>query len=157
MMFVGRPASRLCFASFLLAILCALLLACGPLPSAASPRHERYFRGRSLLLRVQDIDHGDVSVLVLKGDLDSSSDADDMKHAVEDAKNKRVVLDMHGVRSFGDDAAKALVSAYTHITNDGGKLVLADISDSVYEKLQATQLLSVFEVHHSVNDALEDL
>ena len=47
-----------------------------------------------------------------------------------------------------------LVSAYTTVTNRGGKLKLENLPPKVTDILQITQLISVFEVHDNEQEAL---
>ena len=58
----------------------------------------------------------------------------------------------------GDQSAAGigeLVSAFTTVNTRGGKLKLYNLPDKVADILQVTQLISVFEVHQTEQEAID--
>ncbi len=76
-------------------------------------------------------------------------------HEAMDAGSKNILVNLGGVTTIDSSGIGELVSAYTTVSNKGGKLKLANLPPKVTDILQITQLISVFEVHESVAEALE--
>ena len=66
-----------------------------------------------------------------------------------------ILLDMSGVSTIDSAGVGELVSSYTTVTNRGGGLKLVNLPSKVSDILQITQLITVFEIHDSVEEALE--
>ena len=71
-----------------------------------------------------------------------------------EAGARNILADLGGVTTIDSSGIGELVSAYTSVTNRGGKLKLANLPPKVTDILQITQLFSVFEVHDNVEEAL---
>ena len=65
----------------------------------------------------------------------------------------RIVLDLAQISYVDSAGIGELVSAYTSVTSQGGRLALAALQKRVIDLLQITKLLSVFEVFDSVDQA----
>lgn len=107
---------------------------------------------------VQDIQ--DVRVIKLKGKI--SIGAGDVKirrlvdEALQDGKTK-IVLDLGAVSSVDSSGIGEMVSCYTTVTKRGGKLALLRLSPKINDILQVTQLITVFNVYDSEEEALAAL
>ncbi len=66
-----------------------------------------------------------------------------------------VVIDLSNVGFVDSQGLGALISAYKVLRQDGGAVVLADISSPVEAILRITRLIRVFDVYPTVNEALE--
>jgi anti-sigma B factor antagonist len=71
------------------------------------------------------------------------------------SENKRVVLNLSGVNYIDSGGLGILVSLYTTAHKAGGSIKLANLTERVGDLLQITKLLTVFEVHDSVEKALD--
>jgi anti-sigma B factor antagonist len=71
------------------------------------------------------------------------------------SENKRVVLNLSGVNYIDSGGLGTLVSLYTTAHKAGGSIKLANLTERVGDLLQITKLLTVFEVHDSVEKALD--
>ncbi|MDC0710947.1 anti-sigma factor antagonist [Stigmatella sp. ncwal1] len=68
---------------------------------------------------------------------------------------KKLLLDMSGVTTVDSSGIGELVSAYTRVNNQGGKLKLLNLPPKVQDILTITQLITVFEVYDSETEAVE--
>ena len=73
--------------------------------------------------------------------------------AVNNGKNK-ILLDMSQVTTIDSSGIGELVGSYTTVTNRGGKLKLLHLPAKLNELLHVTQLITVFEVHESEQEAI---
>ena len=71
-----------------------------------------------------------------------------------EAGARNILFDLHAVSTIDSSGIGELVSAYTTVTNRGGKLKLVSLPDKVSDILQITQLISVFEVFDTEQEAL---
>ncbi len=78
---------------------------------------------------------------------------DRIRELVADGKRK-IALGLEGVNRIDSAGLGELVAAYTAVTSDGGKLALVQPSRKVADLLQVTQLITVFPVFDSVDEAL---
>ncbi len=76
-------------------------------------------------------------------------------HEALEAGAKNILVNLGGVSTIDSSGIGELVSAYTTVTNRGGKLKLYNLPPKVTDILQITQLISVFEVHDKEDEALD--
>jgi len=74
-------------------------------------------------------------------------------NAVNGGKNN-ILLDLSGVTTIDSSGIGELVGSYTTVTNRGGKLKLLHLPAKLNELLHVTQLITVFEVYESEQDAV---
>jgi len=74
-----------------------------------------------------------------------------------EAGARRLVINLHGVSSLDSSGVGELVSAYTTVTQRSGKLVLAELPSKIADILQITQLIQVFDVYDSEQEAVDSL
>ncbi len=72
-----------------------------------------------------------------------------------EAGARNILVDLGDVTTIDSSGIGELVSAYTTVTNRGGKLKLVNLPPKVTDILQITQLISVFEVHDNLSEALD--
>jgi anti-sigma B factor antagonist len=75
-------------------------------------------------------------------------------HEALDAEARRVLIDMKAVTTIDSSGIGELVSAYTTVTNRGGKLKLLNIPAKVSDILQITQLVTVFDIFDDEDEAV---
>jgi len=78
----------------------------------------------------------------------------DAVSAALEAGSKNILVDLGGVSTIDSSGIGELVSAYTTVSNRGGKLKLYNLPDKVTDILQITQLISVFEVFDDEGEAV---
>jgi len=99
----------------------------------------------------------DVTILEAKGKITIGVGDVAIREAVQEALEagaSKIILDLSGVRSIDSSGIGELVSAFTTIGNRGGKLKLLNIAPIVADILQITQLITVFEVFDSEEEAI---
>jgi anti-sigma B factor antagonist len=76
-------------------------------------------------------------------------------HSALEGGAHRILIDMHGVTTIDSSGIGELVSAYTTVTNRGGKLKLLNIPSKVNDILQITQLVTVFDIYSDEDEAIQ--
>ena len=61
--------------------------------------------------------------------------------------HKNILLNLADVTYIDSSGIGELVSAYTAVSNQGGKLKLLSLTKKVHDLLQITKLYTVFDVH----------
>jgi len=98
-----------------------------------------------------------VTILDLKGKITIGVGDVALRNAVQDAINggaTKVVINLRDVTTIDSSGVGELVSAYTTATNRGAKLRLANLPAKVTDILQITQLITVFDVFDSEDEAV---
>jgi len=98
-----------------------------------------------------------VTILDLKGKITIGVGDVALRNAVQDAINggaTKVVINLKDVTTIDSSGVGELVSAYTTATNRGAKLRLANLPAKVTDILQITQLITVFDVFDSEDEAV---
>jgi anti-sigma B factor antagonist len=78
-------------------------------------------------------------------------------HEALEAGAKSILIDLAGVSTIDSSGVGELVSAYTTVTNKGGRLALMHLPDKVADLLQITQLITVFTIYDDEAEAIGDL
>jgi len=78
----------------------------------------------------------------------------DAVHEAMDAGSESILINLGNVTTIDSSGIGELVSAYTTVTNRGGKLKLANLPPKVQDILQITQLVTVFDVFANEEEAL---
>jgi anti-anti-sigma factor len=98
-----------------------------------------------------------VTILDLKGKITIGVGDVALRNAVQDAINggaTKVVINLREVTTIDSSGVGELVSAYTTATNRGAKLRLANLPAKVSDILYITQLITVFDVFDSEDEAV---
>ena len=91
-----------------------------------------------------------VSIVDLSGRITIGEGTVVLKEAVRSLLNKRemsILLNLGDVSYIDSSGIGELVSGFTTVTNQGGKLKLLNLTKRVKDLLQITKLYTVFEVH----------
>ncbi len=78
----------------------------------------------------------------------------DAVHEALDAGSKKILINLNGVSTCDSSGIGELVAAYTTVKNRGGELKLCELPAKVSDVLQITQLITVFEIHDSEDEAI---
>ena len=108
-------------------------------------------------MEVKKRDKGNVTILDLKGKITIGAGEIALRNAVQDVINagvKNVILNMKDVTTIDSAGVGELVSAYTTSTNRGAALKLANLPAKVQDILVITQLITVFDVFDSEDEAV---
>lgn len=108
-------------------------------------------------MRLSDREINNVVILEPKGKIMGGPDAsllhDRLYELIENDK-KKVVIDLGGVEWMNSTGLGILISSYTTLRNHQGELKLANVTDKIQSLLTITKLISVFEAHDSVEEAV---
>ena len=102
-------------------------------------------------------DVGGVQIVELKGKITIGSGDVQLRETINklvDSGKKNILVDMQEVTTIDSSGVGELVSAFTTATNRGAKLKLANLPAKVNDILQITQLITVFEVFDSEDEAI---
>lgn len=100
---------------------------------------------------------GDVTILDCSGKITLGEGTMAVRNTVREVlKNggRKIVLNLGDVNYIDSSGIGELVSTYTSVTNQGGKLILLSLTKKIQELLAITKLLTVFEVHDDEQKAL---
>lgn len=98
-----------------------------------------------------------VTILDLKGKITIGTGDIALRNAVQDAINggaKNVLINMTDVSTIDSSGVGELVSAFTTATNRGARLKLANLPAKITDVLTITQLITVFDVFDSEDEAV---
>jgi len=101
---------------------------------------------------------GDVTVLDLKGQLTLGDPSDRLKDKINSLihQNRRQLLvNLGGVSYIDSSGLGQLISAYTTVTRQGGRLALINLTRRTQDLLAITKLLTVFDTYDSEQAAVE--
>ena len=99
---------------------------------------------------------GDVTILDLKGKITIGTGDVALRNAIQEVMAggaKKVLINMSDVSTIDSSGIGELVSAYTTATNRGAKLRLYNLPAKVSDILTITQLITVFDVYDSEDQA----
>ena len=108
-------------------------------------------------LTIKRTDHGDVTVLELSGIINLGDGSRTFRKTVTDLLKSgrlKLVVVYEGVQYVDSSGNGEIVTAYTMARNAGGEMVLAGLPKSIMELMEISKLLNVFNVFHSVPEAL---
>lgn len=72
-----------------------------------------------------------------------------------DAGAKKILINLSNVSTVDSSGIGEMVSAYTTVTNRGGQLKLVGLPPKVQDILQITQLITVFDVFDTEDEAID--
>jgi anti-sigma B factor antagonist len=101
---------------------------------------------------------GDVTILDVSGKITIGVGDVQVRDAVHMALGsgaRNLVLNLKNVTTIDSAGVGELVSAFTTVTNRGGRLKLVNLPSKVNDILQITQLITVFEVYDDEKEAVE--
>ncbi|MCL6506504.1 MAG: STAS domain-containing protein [Bryobacteraceae bacterium] len=100
---------------------------------------------------------GDVSVVDVAGRITLGEGASSLRETIRGLVtqgNKKILLNLGEVSYIDSSGIGELVSAFTTVTNHGGKLKLLGLTKRVKDLLQITKLYTVFEVFDDEAEAV---
>ncbi len=98
-----------------------------------------------------------VTVLDLKGKLTLGSGEAALRSTLQDALAAgatKVIINLKDVSTIDSTGVGELVGTYTTVTNRGAKLKLATLPPKLQDILTITQLITVFDVYDTEDEAI---
>jgi len=109
-------------------------------------------------MKLNDYEKEGVSVLEPKGKIMGGPDATllhEKLHEFIDQGKLKVVIDLAGVDWMNSTGLGILISGLTTLRNNNGELKLANVTEKIQSLLTITKLVTVFEAHDSIEDAIK--
>ena len=100
---------------------------------------------------------GDVRILDCSGKITLGEGTMAVRNTVLDILKdggKKIIVNLADVNYIDSSGIGELVSSYTTVTNQGGKLKLLNLTKKIQELLAITKLLTVFSVYDSEQQAI---
>ena len=108
-------------------------------------------------MKLTDREHDGIVILEPIGKIMGGPDASllhDKLYEYIDKGKKNIVIDLARVDWMNSTGLGILISGYTTLRNHDGQLKLANVTDKIQSLLVITKLVSVFEAHDSVDEAI---
>ena len=99
-------------------------------------------------------DVNDIAIIKVDGKITIGAGDQQLRDVIAGASSTKILLDLSGVTTIDSSGIGELVGSYTTVTNKGGKLKLLHLPAKLNELLHVTQLITVFEVYESEQEAL---
>lgn len=100
---------------------------------------------------------GDVTILDLDGEVRIGDSSTALRSEIRNlvaGGNKRLLLNLAGVKYIDSSGIGELIANYTTVGRGGGQLKLLNLTEKVQDLLVITKLLTVFDVYDNEADAL---
>lgn len=100
---------------------------------------------------------GDVTVMDVSGRITLGEGSSSLRESIRELLNKgqrKILLNLADVSYIDSSGIGELVSGYTSVANQGGKLKLVNLTKRVRDLLQITKLYTVFEVFDDEAEAV---
>lgn len=101
---------------------------------------------------------GDVSLVSISGRITLGEGSETLRDSIKDLVSTghiKIILGTKDVSFIDSSGVGELVTAYTTVSNNRGKLVLLSPSERICNMLNKTKLYTIFEVYSSLEEALE--
>ena len=108
-------------------------------------------------MKIEKRERNGVTILELEGKITIGKGDVVLRDAVQQLLAggvTKMLIHLGQVTTIDSSGVGELVSAFTTVTNRGGKLKLVNLPPKVNDILQITQLITVFEVYDSEDEAL---
>jgi len=109
-------------------------------------------------MKISDETRDDVVIIYLKGKVMGGPDATMFHGRLHELVNsgvKKVIVDLAKVEWMSSVGLGMLISALTTMKNNGGMLKLANVTKGIDTLLTITRLVTIFETHDSIDEAIE--
>lgn len=109
-------------------------------------------------MQINEQRQGDVAVLALKGKLMGGPETKAVHDKIKElADNQvlKVVVDLAKVKWMNSSGLGTMMGSMTTLKNAGGELKLANVTDKVKSLFMITKLITIFDTHESVDDAVK--
>jgi len=108
-------------------------------------------------MKIESRTVGEITILDCSGKITLGEGTMTVRNTVREVvKNggKKIILNLGDVSYIDSSGIGELVSTYTTVVNQGGKLKLLNLTKKIHELLQITKLLTVFQVFEDENAAI---
>lgn len=109
-------------------------------------------------MKIKERQEGDVTVLELGGKIMGGDDFELFKHTIDKLIAKGqidVLLNMSKVKWINSTGLGLIVSAYSSLVKNGGRMKVCEVSERIDNILHVTQLELLFQTFTKEEDALK--
>jgi len=109
-------------------------------------------------MRIKDRIVDGIGILSLNGKLMGYPETDDLHAEIKSLLGqnvKKIIIDLNGITWMNSLGIGALMRCLTTVRNADGDIALARMGEKTRNVFVITQLVSVFKIHESVEEALE--
>lgn len=109
-------------------------------------------------LDVKERKEGDVTILDLSGEVRIGEGSIALRDAIRglaDKGNKKILLNLAGVKYIDSSGIGELIANYTTVSRQGGQLKLLNLTDRIQNLLVITKLVTVFDSFENEKTALD--
>ena len=109
-------------------------------------------------MKLTDRELNNIVILEPKGKIMGGPDASllhDKLYELIENDRKKIVIDLSRVEWMNSTGLGILISSYTTLRNHEGELKLANVTDKIRSLLTITKLVTVFDSHDSVEEAVK--
>ncbi|RKZ14208.1 anti-sigma factor antagonist [bacterium] len=113
-----------------------------------------------MAVKIKKREVGEITVLDLSGKIMGGDDFDLFNNAIKDLVNDGhvdIVLNLKSVKWINSTGLGLMVSAYTSLVKQGGRMKVCEVSERIDNILHVTQLELIFETFDKEADALASL
>src|SRR5438105_1404812 len=99
-----------------------------------------------------------IDIIKLDGKITIGAGDLQLRNTIQDAVDsgaKNILLNLSAVKAIDSSGTGELVAAYTSAVNRGAKIKLCALSQAISNILTLTQLITVFDVYDSEQEALD--
>jgi anti-sigma B factor antagonist len=108
-------------------------------------------------MRIDTRTNANVTVLDIHGKITIGEGSVEMRNKIRELLNagkKDILLNLGDVSYVDSSGIGELVSCYTTVANQGGRLKLLNLTKKMHELLAITKLLTVFDAYDNENKAI---
>ena len=108
-------------------------------------------------MNTQVTERDGVVIISLSGKIMGGPEAGQINDQINnliDAGKIRIIIDLKHVEWMNSSGLGILIGAITTLRNNGGKMILANVSERIENLLKITKLISVFEIEKDVDKAI---
>jgi anti-sigma B factor antagonist len=101
---------------------------------------------------------GGIIVLDMRGRITLGRETETLRSKIKqliDAGSRRLILDLGEITYIDSVGLGTLVASLTSMRKQGGDLKLLRLPQGVHQLMQITRLVTVFEIHNSLESALQ--
>jgi anti-sigma B factor antagonist len=96
-------------------------------------------------------------IVELKGNVMGGEDTkefNELLHKFIDEGKKNIVIDLHDVKFMNSSGLGMLIGGLTSVKKANGSFKLANVTDKIESLLVITKLITIFESHNTVEEAV---
>lgn len=105
----------------------------------------------------QVTEKNDVVIISLSGKIMGGPEAGEINELINnliDKEKKKIIIDLEKVGWMNSSGLGILIGAVTTLKNNGGKLIIVNVSDRIENLLKITKLSGVFNIEQNIDSAV---